>query len=127
MSLIVENGTGRVVIELDPETVELGVVDQGHHGLIDEGTLRSTSDDIGSAGVLDQGSQRLDHGFVAFKASCGSGQHKGSEHVTCKSHFTDRQLQYRSHTHRQPHGHHRDRKGEVYPPRMDHMGQKHPI
>lgn len=56
-----------VVVELDPQTVELDVVEEIPH-LIDfaERALGSASDDIGPTAYFDKGSQSVDHSLVAL-------------------------------------------------------------
>lgn len=58
-----------VVIELDPESIELYGLQKGHHVLAGiEGALGSSSDDVGPSRIGDQLSQRCDHPGVAFVA-----------------------------------------------------------
>lgn len=54
----VENFASGIVVELDPQTVELNRFEKGEHELVffAEGTLRSTSDDIVSSRLLNEGS-----------------------------------------------------------------------
>lgn len=78
VSVGVDDGAGGVVVELDPKAVEPDGFDEGQHGLVlrSQGALGSASDDIVSAGDLDQGSQCLDHGLVAFESGCQGGKHE---------------------------------------------------
>lgn len=56
-----------VVVELNPESVELHGLKEVHHVLVVvEGTLGRGSDDIGSSGGGDQLPQGRDHPCVAF-------------------------------------------------------------
>lgn len=58
-----------VVVELDPEAVELYGLQKVHHVLVVvKGALGSSSDDIGPPGVVDQVSQLGDHPGVSLVA-----------------------------------------------------------
>lgn len=61
----------RVVVELNPQPVELDVLKKVCHGLpLIERALRSGSDDIVSSRHSNQSSQGIDHGRITFITGC---------------------------------------------------------
>lgn len=70
-AIVAQNAALLVVVELDPEAVELHVLKEIHHLVaVVEGALRGTCDDIVAARHFNQTSQSLNHALVSKVTSC---------------------------------------------------------
>lgn len=72
-AVVVEDVAHGVVIELDPEAIELDVLEQPEHFVVGgKWALRGAGDDVVASRSINVGAEFCDHGSVAFVAACAS-------------------------------------------------------